>query len=676
MRIEKTKFNLGKWRKPITLVYDINRIFFTGIGFNKVFNAEVRMMEGRQYHGYEGAPNREYVIKTFGKDKMWSCADTPHNHFHIAYLKGEKPYTRWKAPLVDCATERPLYAHQLTAKRFIITRRQLILAGEMGVGKTLAEIEAREYVEPDGAWYVAPLSALKAVKREQRKWESYLLPEMMTYQGLVKRVREMEGQDIVPPQWLTLDESSCVKNSTSQRSQAAMIMANAMREYWGEDCYIVLMTGSPAPKSPLDWWWQCEVARPGYLIEGCEYRFKERLAIVVQRDFGSGMHPHIEAWRDRDDICNKCGRTKDDPIHNPENAELAEMCAEDQEDDAHEFELAINEVKKLYARMEGLVLVQLKKDCVDLPDKRFERIELEPSKKILQIARTLVRSAPTVAEGLARLRTLSDGFQYEEEKTGTEQCPICKGKCEVMDWELKSEFVGEALPPCEYPEDDSWSTLDSEGRTLSERIELEWKQRYFEYKLMECVRCGGKGEVDTFTRISREVSTPKEGALRELIEYHAEIGRLVVYGGFQGSVDRVERIFRDMEWQTIKWDGRGIRCSIPDVDPLDLFQDMKGLYSRVGFIGQPGAAGMGLTLTASPSCVYWSNTFNAVDRIQSVDRIHRLGMDLVRGATIYDLLHLPTDYLVLDNINEKIARQDLTMGLDIKMEDVLSALGS
>ena len=83
---------------------------------------------------------------------------------------------------------------------------------------------------------------------------------------------------------------------------------------------------------------------------------------------------------------------------------------------------------------------------------------------------------------------------------------------------------------------------------------------------------------------------------------------------------------------------------------------------------------MGLTLTASPGCVFWSNTFNAVDRLQAQDRIHRLGMDVIRGATIYDLYHLPTDYLVAANLTEKIARQDLTMGLDISMKEVLESL--
>jgi hypothetical protein len=249
---------------------------------------------------------------------------------------------------------------------------------------------------------------------------------------------------------------------------------------------------------------------------------------------------------------------------------------------------------------------------------------------------------------------------YEMEKVGETKCPICDGSKQMMDWVLKPEFDGE--PISDYHDDGSIMTDD------------EFRSRFFTREKMECIKCGGEGVIDVEARHTKCVKTPKDDALRELIDQHGEIGRLVTYGAFQGSVDRITQIYKDMEWQTIRWDGRGIHCSVPDIDPLDLFQDAKGEYPRVGFIGQPGAAGMGLTLTASPSCVFYSNTFNAVDRLQAQDRIHRLGMDIVRGATIFDLFNLPTDYLVAHNLKEKIARQDLTMGVDVSMAQVLEAL--
>jgi SNF2 family DNA or RNA helicase len=108
-------------------------------------------------------------------------------------------------------------------------------------------------------------------------------------------------------------------------------------------------------------------------------------------------------------------------------------------------------------------------------------------------------------------------------------------------------------------------------------------------------------------------------------------------------------------------------------EALDIFQDKLEEFPRVCFIGQPGAAGMGLTLTASKSIVYYSNDFNAESRIQSEDRIHRLGMDVNKGATIYDLVHLPTDLLVLNNLKAKRRLQSMTMG---QVSEALQAIGA
>jgi hypothetical protein len=667
MRIEETKFILGNFWRPIRLAYETGRIFFLFEGFNKLLNAEIKMMSGHQWHGYEGAPLREFCIKNFRRDKIWSVKDNQHNAFHIAFLQGMKPYTRYKRELIKHVYDRPLYVHQTETSDFILTRRQCIVAEDMGIGKTLAEITAREAVNPESSWYVAPKSALKAVEREFAKWRVKHRPELMTYQGLVSRIKKLEGTDLRPPQWITLDEAHCVKTPTTQRSEAAQIICDAVREYWGDDAYVVLMTGTPSPKSPLDWWMLCEIACPGFLIEGDIHKLRNRLAIIVQRDFGNGVHPHVAAWKDRDDICDVCGKTKDDPTHDL-NPELA-AAMDDDAGEAHEFKLAKNEVAFLSKRIVdgGLAIVKFKRDCLDLPDKRYEKVELTPTKKLLQLARMVAKTAPSVAEALTRLRTLSDGFQYEEEKCGEETCPHCGGTGEKFYFKLKDEFEamveeGWTLPPRQEFDD---SEIDRQAN-------LAYTAKYFDQLILPCVVCKGKKVVDIMRRETKEISCPKDEALKDLIELHGSVGRLVVYAGFTGSVERCVRLFKEMEWDTIKWDGHGIACSIPGIDPLELFQEKLAEHPRVGFIGQPGAAGMGLTLTASPSCIYFSNTFNAVDRLQSEDRIHRLG--ITKCPTIYDLFHLPTDRLVYNNIEEKRARQDLSMGVDVSMADVLGAL--
>ena len=93
-----------------------------------------------------------------------------------------------------------------------------------------------------------------------------------------------------------------------------------------------------------------------------------------------------------------------------------------------------------------------------------------------------------------------------------------------------------------------------------------------------------------------------------------------------------------------------------------MFQDWLVDYEKVAFVGHPKSAGMGLTLTASPVVIYYSNDFDMEARVQSEDRIHRIGLDMNRGATIIDLIHLSSDLKVLENLQKKRDLQSLSLG--------------
>ena len=71
------------------------------------------------------------------------------------------------------------------------------------------------------------------------------------------------------------------------------------------------------------------------------------------------------------------------------------------------------------------------------------------------------------------------------------------------------------------------------------------------------------------------------------------------------------------------------------------------------FVGNPAAAGTGLDgLQVAELAVYYSNGFNAENRWQSEDRIHRIGM---RGRAHYvDLVTEDSvDNLILKNLSAK-----------------------
>jgi hypothetical protein len=62
------------------------------------------------------------------------------------------------------------------------------------------------------------------------------------------------------------------------------------------------MTGTPAPKSPLDWYSQCEIACPGFLAEGSIHKFKTRLGLFESAENGGVVFPRLITWYDDESI--------------------------------------------------------------------------------------------------------------------------------------------------------------------------------------------------------------------------------------------------------------------------------------------------------------------------------------------------------------------------------------
>lgn len=78
------------------------------------------------------------------------------------------------------------------------------------------------------------------------------------------------------------------------------------------------------------------------------------------------------------------------------------------------------------------------------------------------------------------------------------------------------------------------------------------------------------------------------------------------------------------------------------------------------FVGNPAAGGTGLNLQGDcRTVVYYSNSFNAIDRWQSEDRVHRIG---TKGAVTYiDLVATRSvDTKILNNLRDKKSISDLT----------------
>jgi len=645
------KLRAGKYKKPVTMWKEGNNIFFK-FGYNRKLMNHIKALTGAKWHGYDELKPR----------KLWSVKDCSHNRFQLRFMAGENPYSRYDAPMPEIVEKEgrlPMYEHQKEMLQHTLRGKQVIFACEMGTGKSRVFIELIERIDdvPDDLiWYVGPRSGVRAVGRELAKWKCTRQPLMMTYNGMVKALENWEPGS-PPPKVVCFDESSKIKTPGAQRSQAAFYLAEQMREYWGEDgCYILEMSGTPAPKTPVDWWHQCEIACPGFIKEGTQGKFKARLCIIEMRESITGAkYPHIVSWLDDERKCSICGQyPAAHTSHLWEGDRAGDPCKTCGQPKSghvisHSYTPSKDEVSFLYERMKGLVIVKFKKDCLELPDKQYRQIQVKPTVDTLRAARLIRKRSTRAVTALMLLRELSDGFQYTEVVTGEENCPNCEGTG-IKEEPVPIENVDKLKPQDIRPEN-------------------------FERRPVQCRLCDGKKTVPKRERQAERVACPKDDIFVELLDEHEDVGRFIVWGGFTETVDRLTEIAMKQGWHVLRCDGRGLHGFDPHGDQVDADelldamdgshetkQQLRETYDKVCWVGQPGAGGTAYTLTAAPTMMYYSNTFMGEDRMQSEDRHHRPGMDINRGATVVDVIHLPSDLVVLRSLKRKKRLQDMTMG--------------
>lgn len=627
-----------KYKLPVTIIPMDGRLRLK-YGFSKEMNAEVKAMQGAKYHGFDNP-----------ETKYWTIADTPRNWFCIKYMAGENTYQRYDLPITPVNPELypGAYPHQIEGAADGLTRRRKIFAWEMGCTKTWMAIMIMEQSGHHDWWWVGTKGSLREMPGEFHKRLAKVKPRFMTYDELKKIVENWpKGQKA--PRGIVYDEGSKAKTPTSQRGQASMHVSIAIEQDWGDEGYVIILTGTPAPKDPCDWWHLCEIAKPGFLREGSVGAFKKRLALSKQKQGEYGVYPEHITWWDDENKCATCGQfEKDNHAHDVEKAMVT--CV-----DFHQFKKSINEVKNVYKRMAGLVSVKFKKEVLKhLPDKRYHVEILPPAASLVRTAKTILRTAKSTIVGLTLLRELSDGFQYVDVPDGTGPCESCKCTGQVVEYFDKDN---PDQPIFDVPAE-KWDSYSKRSKT--------------------CPACEGKKETTRYKRTTNEISCPKDDYFIDLLDQHEDSGRFICYSGFTGSIDRCCNTARKNGWAVIRVDARGWHATdyqnnvipVHDIfdpakgDPyLQMFQDIERQFPRVCYIAHPKSGGMGVTLTQSHGAFYYSNSFDGEDRMQSEDRGHRPGMDLNLGFTIYDCIHLPTDKLVLDNLQKKKKLQDMTLGV-------------
>jgi hypothetical protein len=642
--METLYFVSGNRKVPVRVEQISKSRLELNFAYDKGILANVKMMKGAKWHGFD-KPNPK---------KTWTIEDCARNRFQMEFLQGLNPYRRYDegheaiAKRIMETKSRDLRHHQIEMSAAMLKYHYVIIAGEMGTGKTLAMIECleRSGLKSHEVIYVGPRAGVSAVGRELLKWKSSIYPGMITYESLTRDVDEIIKRGTVKA--VIYDESSKVKNPTAKRSLAAEKLANYIQDTWMGTGYVILMTGTPAPKAPTDWFHQAAVACPGFLKEGDIHKFKRTLCIIEERQsIAGGVYPHVVTWRDDVTKCDKCGLLEGDDVH------CTALVGADPK--IHQFVPSTNEIARLYRRLRGLVQITFKKDCLDLPDKQYRILQCKPTVEVLRMAQMIKTTGKRAIEILSKLRELSDGFQYTDTKDGDVACTLCGGAGKIY----APVGIADTIGPIEF---------DGSPTPIEDRA---------------CDKCGGSGTISHFSRTGdRMPKCPKDDVLIDLLDEHEEVGRIVVWAGFTESIDKLVDLVRLQGWYSLRIDGRGYMGLDPhgNVQDSELmltamdnshprFTELREKYPQIAVIGNPKAGGMALTLHAAPTAIYYSNVFDGEARIQSEDRIHRMGMDENRGCQIIDIMHLPTDMLVLENLRKKKKMQDLSMG---ELETVFS----
>lgn len=544
-------------------------------------------------------------------------------------------------------------------------------------GKTLAVIEFLEYLQAnenlknDEVWYIAPVSGVRSTNLELAKWKSLVRPtKVMTYDALRETMR-LWTPGTPAPKVVIFDESSKLKTWNVKRTKAAFHLAEAIRMEHGFNSSIILMSGTPAPKTPLDWWSQCEITRPGFVAEPSVELFKARLSIVEKRDgVAGGSFMHTVTYLNDERKCRACGQYEDHINHKGDyRIRLPEVYPpklaygeEPKQLGQHYWEPSVNEVHRLADRLRGLVKVIYKKDCLSLPDKMYRVVRVKPNIETIQAAKMLQKIGKSAAITLMKLRELSDGFSYVMTESGEQDCDICKGKGMI------NGLV---------------SVADSPINNFSPNTQMSG----YEEKEVTCDACSGQGKVPKYSRETATVECPKDEVVKDYLEEQEDTGRIVLWGAFTGTIERLTKLCLASAWNVLKIDGKGwvVHMADPNEPAPDVNTALKCFdashperiellqrYERFAVVGNPQAGGMGLTLTAAQVAIYYSNPFNGEARIQSEDRLHRTGMDANRSPVIVDIIHLPSDLVVLENLKNKRRLQDMSMGELISQLDKAS----
>lgn len=152
---------------------------------------------------------------------------------------------------------------------------------------------------------------------------------------------------------------------------------------------------------------------------------------------------------------------------------------------------------------------------------------------------------------------------------------------------------------------------------------------------------GGHVVTEDGTAVPIPGKNPKLDVLLEDIEDLPEGESVIIWARFVAEIEAIAKALREKHGYKSTGCYYGATRRDERADLVDRFQDKRTRF----FVGNPQAAGMGLTLTAASTVYYFSNDFSLENRLQSIDRCHRIGQ---KRNVVYK------DLVCIDTVDERV----------------------
>tara|TARA_R100000315_G_C5192632_1_gene112455 strand:- start:277 stop:894 length:618 start_codon:yes stop_codon:yes gene_type:complete len=167
------------------------------------------------------------------------------------------------------------------------------------------------------------------------------------------------------------------------------------------------------------------------------------------------------------------------------------------------------------------------------------------------------------------------------------------------------------------------------------------------------------GYVKTDDGELREVSSNRLNTLMDILEETS--GSVIIWSRFRHDIEAIQNAIAKTYGRDSVVTYYGGTSDADRIAAVERFENREARF----FVGNPQTAGMGLTLVAASTVVYYANDFNLESRIQSEDRCHRIGqnnpvlyIDLVSKGTV--------DEHIVKILQNKLDLSAKTLGESVK----------